>query len=112
MIVVCRGQPRSVGLSVDADDEDVDFGLIRLPGLVRAISTAPKYELVTIPIRRRPLQRESDEARAWLVQRESFDERHGYGCGASQSRVGARVRVKRQDAADPVELASVASSAR
>lgn len=55
-VVVHHGrQPRPVGLSVGADDKDVEFGVVGLPGLVRAFSATSEDELVPIPVRGRPL---------------------------------------------------------
>ncbi len=61
VVVHDHGQPGAVGLPADADDEEVELGVVGLPRLVRALRPAPVHELVPIPLRRRPLQSHSHQ---------------------------------------------------
>src|SRR6218665_968071 len=59
---ICR-QPRPIRLPISSEDEDVEFGVVGLPGLVGVFGAAAEDELVLIPVGHRPFQSQGDKGR-------------------------------------------------
>lgn len=61
VIIHDGGQPGAVGLPVRADDENVEFGVVGLPDVVRPFRPTAEHQLVTIAVGRGTFQRGGDE---------------------------------------------------